>query len=95
MTCYLVRERGEPVALVGSIDLACEIVCSEPPGYYALDEIQLDPLDSGPGARAGRGSPCHPDGGTGDGQRVRSRPTISPAKSPTKPIPDAPGPVRS
>ena len=53
MTCYLVREGGEPVALVASIDLAREIVCSQPPGYYIVDEIQADPLDSGP--QRGRG----------------------------------------
>ena len=32
MTCYLVREGGEPVALVASIDLARAIVFSQPPG---------------------------------------------------------------
>ena len=73
MTCYLVREGGEPVALVASIDLAREIVFCQPPGYYIVDEIQAEPLDSGPGARAGRRSTRHPDGRHGDGPRVRSR----------------------
>ena len=73
MTYYLVRDGGEPVALVASIDLAHEIVFSQPPGYYIVDEIQADPLDSGRGARAGRRSTRHPDGRHGDGPRVRSR----------------------
>jgi hypothetical protein len=76
MICYLVREGGEPVALVASIDLAREIVFSQPPGYYIVDEIQADPLDSGPRARAGRRSTRHPDGRRGDGPRVRSGRTI-------------------
>ena len=76
MTYYLVREGGEPVALVASIDLAREIVFAQPPGYYIVDEIQADPLDSGPRARAGRRSTRHPDGRRGDGPRVRSGRTI-------------------
>jgi hypothetical protein len=44
MTCYLVCEDGEPFALVASIDLACEIAFSRPPGYYIVYEIQVDPL---------------------------------------------------
>ena len=76
MTYYLDREGGQPVALVASIDLAREIACSQPPGYYLVDEIQDDPLYSGPGARAGRRSTRHPDGHHGDGPRVRSGRTI-------------------
>ena len=76
MTYYLVREGGEPVALVASIDLAREIVFCQPPGYYIVDEIQADPLDSGPGARAGRSSTRHPAGHPGDGPRARSGRTI-------------------
>jgi len=72
MTCYLVREGGEPVALVASIDLAREIVSCQPPGYYIVDEIQGEPLDSEPRARAGRRSTRHPDGRRGDSPRVRS-----------------------
>ena len=41
MTWYLVRERREPVALVGSITLARQIVLSQPPGCYVVDEIQV------------------------------------------------------
>jgi hypothetical protein len=76
MTGYLVREGGEPVALVASIDLAREIACSQPPGYYLVDEIQDDPLYSGPGARAGRRSTRPPDGRHGDCPRVRPGHTI-------------------
>ena len=76
MTCYLVREGGEPVALVASIDLAREIEFSQPPGYYIVDEIEADPLDSGLRARTGRRPTRHPDGRPGDGPRVRSGRTI-------------------
>ena len=72
MTWYLIRAGGEPVALVASSDLAREIVCCQPPGYYIVDEIRGDPLDSEPGAGAGRHSTRHPDGRHGDGPRVRS-----------------------
>jgi hypothetical protein len=76
MTCYLVRQGGEPAALVASIDLARELVFSQPPGYYIVEEIQAEPLDSGPGARAGRRSTRHPDGRHGAGPPVRSGRTI-------------------
>ena len=65
MTCYLVREDGEPVVLVASIDLARELVLSQPPGYYIIDEIQAEPLDSEPGARAGVRGPTSRRGGCG------------------------------
>jgi hypothetical protein len=70
MTCYLVHAAGEPVALVASIDLARELVSSQPRGYYIVDEIQAEPLDSGPGARAERRSPRDPDRRHGDRPRV-------------------------
>src|SRR5262245_3077940 len=76
MTCYLVRERGEPVALVASIDLARELVFSQPQGYYIVDEIQADPLASGPRAPVGRRSTRHPDRRHRDGPGVRSGRTI-------------------
>ncbi len=59
MTCYLVRAGDEPVALVASIDLACEIMFSQPPGYYIVDEIHVDMLDSGTRSRSGRGWTRH------------------------------------
>jgi hypothetical protein len=95
MTRYLVRERGGPVALVGSIELACEIVCTQPPGCYAVDEIQVDPLVSAPEVQARRRSTRHPDGRIKGGPRVRSRPTFPPTESPDKPIHDAADSVRS
>jgi hypothetical protein len=61
MTWYLVREGGEPIALVASIALAREIVFCQPPGHYIVDEIQGDPLESEPRALAGRRSTRHPD----------------------------------
>jgi hypothetical protein len=76
MTCYLVRDDGEPFALVASIDLACEIVFSQPPGYYIVYEIQVDPLNFGSRARARRRSKRHADGRHGDHARVRSGRTI-------------------
>ena len=72
MTGYLVREGGKPVALVASIDLARAIVFCQPPGYYIVDEIQVEPLDSGPGVRAGRRSTRHPNGRRENGPRVKS-----------------------
>jgi hypothetical protein len=71
MTCYLVRDGGEPVALVASIDLAREVVFSQPPGNYIVDEFQADPLDSSPEARTERRSTRPPDRPIGDGPRVR------------------------
>ena len=76
MSYYLVREGGEPVALVASTGLARAIMFSQPPGYYTVDEIQADPLDSGPGAREGRRSTRHPDERYGEGPRARSGRTI-------------------
>jgi hypothetical protein len=72
MTCYLIREGNEPVALVASIDLACEIMLCQPPGYYMVHEIQVDALASGPRARAGTRSTRHSGGGQRDGPRMRS-----------------------
>jgi hypothetical protein len=71
MTYYLVREAGEPVALVASIDLARELVLSQPPGSYIVDEIQAGPLDSRSRARAGRRSTRHPAGRDGYSPWVR------------------------
>jgi len=65
MTCYLVREGDEPVALVASIELACEIACSQPPRNYIVDEIQADPLDTRPRTWALRRSTGRPDGRMG------------------------------
>jgi hypothetical protein len=76
MSYYLLREGGEPVALVASIDLACELMFSQAPGYYIVDEIHADPLDSGPGARVGRRSTRPSDGRDGDGPRMGSGSTI-------------------
>jgi hypothetical protein len=72
MTCYLVRKADESVALVASIDLARELAFSQPAGYYIVNEIQVEPLDSGPRVRAGRRSTHHPDGRRGNGPRVKS-----------------------
>jgi hypothetical protein len=71
MNCYLVRKGSEPVALVASIDLARELVFTQPPGYYIVDEIQAVPLDPGPGTGAGRRSTRHPDGRHGSGSQAR------------------------
>ena len=65
MICYLVREGDEPVALVASIELAREIACSQSQGNYIVDEIQADPLDTGPRTRARRRSTRRPDGRMG------------------------------
>jgi hypothetical protein len=78
MTCYLVREDGEPFALVATIDLACEIVFSQPPpSYYIVYEIQVGRLNFGPRARAGRRSTRQADGRHVDRARERSGRTIA------------------
>ena len=77
MTYYLVRKGAEPVALVASIDMAREIMFSQPPGYYIVDELQTEPLGSSNSARAERRSTRHPVERHGDGPRVRSGRTIS------------------
>jgi hypothetical protein len=76
MTCYLVCEDGEPLALVASIDLACEIASSLPPGSYIVYQIQVGTFDFGPRARAGRRSTLHADGRHEDRARVRSGRTL-------------------
>jgi hypothetical protein len=77
MTCYLVCEDGEPFALVASIDLACEIVFSRPPGYYIVYEIQVDPLRLRTQSAGGEAFDAPRRRAHGDSARARSGRTIS------------------
>jgi hypothetical protein len=43
MTRYRISQDGEPVAIVSSLDLARGIVRGQPPGYYSVDELPVDP----------------------------------------------------
>ena len=96
MTWHLVREHGEPFALVASIDLACEIVFSRPPGYYTVYEIQVDPLRLRTQSAGGWRSTRHADGCMGIVRgRGRDGRFIPATEWPYKPLHDAVASVRS
>ena len=40
MTRYRISQDGEPVAIVASLDLARGLARGQPPGHYAVDELQ-------------------------------------------------------
>ena len=42
MTRYRISRGGEPVAIVTGLDLARGIARGQPPGYYSVDELQVD-----------------------------------------------------
>ena len=51
MTRYRISQGGEPVAIVTSLDLARGIARGQPPGYYSVDELPVDPtVAAGPAA---------------------------------------------
>ncbi len=43
MTCYQVSQGGELIALVTTLGLAQAIEHCQPPGYYRVDLIQVEP----------------------------------------------------
>ena len=43
MTCYRVSHGNESFAIVNSLGMAQAITRCQPPGYYRVDEIQVDP----------------------------------------------------
>ena len=52
MTRYRISQGGEPVAIVTSLDLTRGIARGQPPGYYSVDELQVDlPVASGQAVR--------------------------------------------
>ena len=52
MTRYRISQGGEPVAIVTSLDLARGIARGQPPGYYSVDELQVDlPVAAGQAVR--------------------------------------------
>ena len=56
MTCYQVSHGNESFAIVNSLGMARAIARCQPPGYYRVDEIQVDPPNverQSPGRRQG------------------------------------------
>ena len=45
MTCYQISQSGEPVALVENLALAERIAGCQAPGFYQVEEIQVDGPD--------------------------------------------------
>ena len=43
MTCYQISQDGESIAIVTNLGLARAIARCQPPGYYRVEEIQVDP----------------------------------------------------
>jgi hypothetical protein len=73
MTCYLISQGGEPVALVVDIDMARAIAGCQPWGEYLVEPIEVgDPISRRP-SRARRSSLVHRPA------RARRRPKEQPA----------------
>lgn len=47
MTCYMISQGGEPVAVVATIDIARAIVHCQPWGEYLIEPIEVEEPDSG------------------------------------------------
>jgi hypothetical protein len=62
MTRYRISRGGEPVAIVTSLDLARGIARGQPPGYYSVDELQVDPTAAAGQAAVRRRAIRHRDG---------------------------------
>lgn len=62
MTRYRISRGGEPVAIVTSLDLARGIARGQPPGYYSVDELQVDPTGAAGQAAVRRRAIRHRDG---------------------------------
>jgi hypothetical protein len=73
MTRYRISQGSEPVAIVTGLDLARGIARGQPPGYYSVDELQVD-LPVAAGQAAGRRRAIrHCDGrnpGTQSGRKI-------------------------
>ena len=63
MTRYRISQGGEPVAIVTSLDLARGIARGQPPGYYSVDELPVDPTVAAGQATIRRRAIRHRDGG--------------------------------
>jgi hypothetical protein len=73
MTRYRISRGGEPVAIVTSLDLARVIARGQPPGYYSVDELQVDPTVAAGQAAVRRRAIRHRDGrkpGTRSGRKI-------------------------
>jgi hypothetical protein len=56
MRCYQIDQDGESIAIVTNLSLARAIARCQPPGYYRVFEIQVDPpivIRQPPGRRQG------------------------------------------
>ena len=73
MTRYRISRGGEPVAIVASLDLARGIARRQPPGYYSVDELPVDPTVAAGQAAVRRRAIRHRDGrkpGTRSGRKI-------------------------
>jgi hypothetical protein len=73
MTRYRISQGGEPVAIVTSLDLARGIARGQPPGYYSVDELQVDPTVAAGQAAVQRRAIRHRNGrkpGTRTGRKI-------------------------
>ena len=73
MTCYMISQGGEPVALVADIDMARAIAQCQPWGEYLVEPIEVDDPDSRRPSRARRSSLARRPAG------ARRRPKEQPA----------------
>ena len=64
MTRYRISQGGEPVAIVTSLDLARALARGQPPGYYSVDELQVNPPVAAGQAAVRRRAIRHCDGRT-------------------------------
>jgi hypothetical protein len=62
MTRYRISQGGEPVAIVTSLNLAWGIARGQPPGYYSVDQIQVNPPVAAGRAAVRRRAIRHRDG---------------------------------
>jgi hypothetical protein len=85
MTYYKISQCDMPVAIVSSLDLAREIARCQPPGYYRIDELEVDPPHTA-GRRAVRKRTIRSararKPGTSSGRKVVSRRGDAPRQKP-------------
>jgi hypothetical protein len=73
MTRYRISQGGEPVAIVTSLDLVRGIARGQPPGYYSVDELPVDPPVAASQASVRRRTIRHSGGrkpGTQSGRKI-------------------------
>jgi hypothetical protein len=73
MTRYRISQGGEPVAIVNGLDLVRGIARGQPPGYYSVDELPVNPPVAAGHAAVRRWVIRHRDGrepGTQSGRKI-------------------------